>query len=206
MRGYKTIARPALAEHVEKRSRFLCLAAPLTCEEEAIALLEEARAQHREAGHNCYAYILRTGNRQRYSDDGEPSGTAGMPILEVLRRRALLDVMVIVTRYFGGVLLGAGGLVRAYSTGAALALDAAEVVEMHPCILFSVEAAYHHYGKLQNLFAAFEIQSLEEDFGETIRLRLRIRAERFSAFQKELLELSAGGILPTLLEEVLAPD
>jgi len=195
-----------MAEHVEKRSRFISLAAPVSTEKDALTLLEQTRSEHREATHNCYAYILRTGSLTRYSDDGEPGGTAGMPILEVIRRRELFDVMVIVTRYFGGTLLGAGGLVRAYSTGASLALDAAEILALHPCILFSLEIPYHNYGKLQNILPGFGIKIVEEDFAEHVRLRLRIRAERLDAFQKELSEMTAGSVAPVVTGETLAPD
>ena len=111
------------------------LAAPVSDEESAIALLSELRTKYWDATHNCYAYILRSGNIQRYSDDGEPQGTAGMPILEVLRRQNLTDVMVVVTRYFGGTLLGAGGLVRAYTLGATLVLERAKLLQMRPCTI-----------------------------------------------------------------------
>ena len=109
MTQYKTIAAAASTEHTEKRSRFICLAAPVRDEREAHGLLEETRARYWDANHNCYAYTLRAGNIQRCSDDGEPQGTAGMPILEVLRHRGMQNVIVVVTRYFGGTLLGAGG-------------------------------------------------------------------------------------------------
>ena len=205
MNRYKTIAGPATAEHIEKRSRFIGLAAPVREEAEALAMLEDARARHPDANHNCYAYILRSGNIQRCSDDGEPQGTAGLPILEVVRRREMQDVIVVVTRYFGGTLLGAGGLIRAYSQGAALALDAADVLEMRLCTLAAIELPYHSYGKLQNLLAAFGAAVLEENFGENVSLRFRIAGERFPALQKEIAEMSAGSSRPVVFGEEFAP-
>lgn len=203
--GYTTIREEATAEHVEKRSRFLSLAVPVSDEHTAVSILNDLRAKYWDATHNCYAYILRAGGIQRYSDDGEPQGTAGMPILEVLRRRELTDTMVVVTRYFGGTLLGAGGLVRAYTLGTTLALDAAQLVEMRPCTVISVSFPYPLYGKLQNLLPQWRAQTLEEVFEEDVSLTLRLETSQLSALEKELLELSAGQIRPIILREEYAP-
>ena len=205
MPGYKTIAGISVAEHIEKRSRFVCLAAPIPDEGAASALLEDIRARHHGANHNCYAYILRAGGIQRYSDDGEPSGTAGMPMLNVLRHRQIVDAIVIVTRYFGGTLLGAGGLVRAYSLGAGLALDAVTVLNMQPCIIFSLELPYHNYGKVQNLLAAFGAEVLDDSFSDIVRLRLRIVADKLPAFEKDLAQITAGSVSPVVLSKEFAP-
>jgi len=202
--AYKTIAGAASAEHIEKRSRFICLTTPARDEAEALAMLEEVRVRHPDANHNCYAYILRMGNTQRCSDDGEPQGTAGLPILEVLRHRGMQDVIAVVTRYFGGTLLGAGGLIRAYSQGAALALDAAIVLNMCLCTVAAIELHYSGYGKLQNLFAAFGVVVLEESFAENVSLRFRIAADRFLALEKEIAEMSAGSSRPVVLGEEFA--
>ncbi len=198
---YKTIRARAEDEFIERRSRFIGHIAPVGSEEEAIAFLEEVRASNREANHNCYAYVLREGQIKRYSDDGEPQGTAGTPILEVLLRNELVDVCAVVTRYFGGVLLGAGGLVRAYSTGASLAVAAGGILRMAPCTSFVAEVDYALYGKLSYLLPQYNIQVLESDFGEKVRLVLLIRSDRLSAFEKELQELSAGQVSPFVLEE-----
>jgi len=205
MTRYKTIAETVAAEHIEKRSRFICLAAPVRDEAEAAAVLEQARARHPDANHNCYAYILRAGSIQRCSDDGEPQGTAGLPILEVLRHRGVQDVIVVVTRYFGGTLLGAGGLIRAYSLGAALGLDAAIILDMRLCTVASIELPYKGYGKLQNLLAAFGAAVLEDSFGEKVNLRFRIAAEKFPALEKEIAEMSAGSARPVVVGEEFAP-
>ena len=201
---YQTIKAKAQDEFIERRSRFIGHIAPVNSEEEALAFLEEVRASNREANHNCYAYVLREGQIRRYSDDGEPQGTAGVPILEVLLRNQLVDVCAVVTRYFGGVLLGAGGLVRAYSTGANLAVAAGGILHMVPCTSFVVEVDYSLYGKLSYLFPQYHIQVQESSFGEKVRLVLLIRSDRMPAFEKVLRELSSGQVSPFILEERFA--
>jgi uncharacterized YigZ family protein len=198
---YRTIQQKAEDEFVERRSRFIGHIAPVQTEQEAVAFIEEVRACNREANHNCYAYILREGQIKRYSDDGEPQGTAGVPILEVLSRNGLVDVCAVVTRYFGGVLLGAGGLVRAYSTGASLAVTAGGILNMVPCTSFVIEVDYALYGKITYLLPQYRIQVQETSFGEQVRLVLLIKSERFGAFCKELQELSAGQVEPFVLRE-----
>ena len=131
--SYLTLGGQGEIEYVERRSRFLAHARPVTTEEEALAFLEQIRSKYWDASHNVYAYSLREGQIRRFSDDGEPQGTSGMPTLEVLTKSGITDAIIVVTRYFGGVLLGAGGLVRAYSHAARMAVDAAEVLTMRPC-------------------------------------------------------------------------
>ena len=128
--SYKTIKQVAEGYYTEKRSRFIATASFADTEEKALAVLNAVRAANRTARHNVYAYRLREGNRERYSDDGEPAKTAGTPALEVLQHSGLTDLIVVITRYFGGVLLGTGGLVRAYTTATARALENAEVVTL----------------------------------------------------------------------------
>ena len=129
------------AEYIEKKSRFLGGVYPVTSEQEAKEILERVRKQHYDARHNCWCYILKSGQK-RYSDDGEPQGTAGMPILEMLKKEELYDVLCIVTRYFGGVKLGASGLTRAYGHGAKIALEAAGIAQMQPFRFASVPCPY----------------------------------------------------------------
>ena len=128
MNSYKTIRQPAREEYVINKSRFIGHACPCQTEEQALAFLKRIREEYRDATHNCYAYVIgENAGIMRYSDDGEPGGTAGLPMMEVLKARSVVNLCVVVTRYFGGILLGAGGLVRAYSHSCALALDAAHV-------------------------------------------------------------------------------
>ncbi len=204
MSQYRTIAGPARAEFTERKSRFIGQIAPVSSEEEAVAFISGIREQHREATHNCYAYILREGQKSRFSDDGEPSGTAGRPILEVLQREGLTDVAVVVTRYFGGILLGAGGLVRAYAQGAKEAVDAAVPRLMCPAVLFRLEIPYDLYGKVTYILPKYHIVTRDSDFGAEVSLTLLIRGELLAPFAKELEELSAGAAFPHVLDELYA--
>ena len=146
--SYKTVKIESFGEFIEKRSRFIGYCKPVKTEEDATAFINEIRAKHWDARHNVYAYSLREGNLRRYSDDGEPSGTAGMPVLDVITKNEVYDVCVVVTRYFGGILLGKGGLVRAYAQGAKLALEAGQVIKMQSCLLCSLGCSYNQYGKV----------------------------------------------------------
>ena len=150
-KDYKTVLENASDEFVEKRSRFIGYCKPVKTEQEAIDFINEKRSEHWNATHNVYAYSLREGNIKRYSDDGEPSGTAGMPVLDVIVKNEIFDVVVVVTRYFGGVLLGTGGLVRAYSHGSKIAVEAAKPVIMQNCLVCEARCAYNQYGKVSSL-------------------------------------------------------
>lgn len=161
MKGYITLSSPAEARFTEKKSIFIGNAARVETEDEAIAFVKKIKARYPDAKHNVYAYILRENNLSRFTDDGEPHGTAGMPVLNVLRGRELVDCAVVVTRYFGGVLLGTGGLVRAYTEGALLAVNAAGKVEMTPCALVKTESDYTDYQKIR--YAVTKMGGEEKD-------------------------------------------
>ena len=199
--SYTTIRAPSRAECVEKRSRFIGQLIPVSCEQEALDFIALQRQQFWDANHNVYAYILREGQKQRYSDDGEPQGTAGVPVLEVLQREGLTDVCAVVTRYFGGILLGGGGLVRAYSKGAKIAVDAAQRRVMEECVTLELDADYNLYGKISYLLPQLEIQTLDSSFGAAVHLKLLMRQEVRGAFEKHLRELSSGTITPYLTDE-----
>lgn len=190
--SYKTVRQAASAEFTEKRSRFIGYCRPVSTEEEALAFIESVRARHREASHNVYAYIIRENNIMRYSDDGEPGGTAGLPTLDVLRKEGLTDVAVVVTRYFGGVLLGAGGLVRAYGKSARLGVDAAVRVEKLLCRVYSVKTDYSLYGRLQ--YAVMERGYILKDtaFTDGVELTVCVRLSECGAFEKLITEESSG--------------
>lgn len=148
---YKTVRAEANAEVVIKRSRFIGHAKPVETEEEAVAFIDEIKRLHRQATHNCSAYMVgERDQHQKASDDGEPSGTAGKPILEVIKNKGLKNVAVVVTRYFGGIMLGAGGLVRAYTDGAVAGIEAADEIEFVLHREVFVEVDYTWYGKLEN--------------------------------------------------------
>lgn len=201
MKEYRTVAQEGEQEFIEKRSRFIGYAAPVESEEEALRLLGERRALHREASHNVWAYVLRDGQIRRYSDDGEPQGTAGIPVLDVLLKGELVDALVVVTRYFGGTLLGAGGLVRAYSHTAKLAVDAAGIRCMTPCTVFRLQMDYSWYGKITYFLPEFRTVVLDTQFAEVVTMVLRIPTQDCPGFLKKLREVSFGSIVPEKIEE-----
>ncbi len=190
--SYKTVKQGAFAEMTERKSRFIGYCRPVSTEEEAIEFINAVRAKHREATHNVYAYILRANNVMRYSDDGEPSGTAGVPVLEVLRKEGLTDTALVVTRYFGGVLLGAGGLVRAYGKSAKLGVDAAVRVEMRPCRVYSVKTDYGLYGRLQYTLTENGYILKDVIFTDAVELKVCVELDRCTAFEKLITETSGG--------------
>jgi uncharacterized YigZ family protein len=189
--SYKTIAVPARAEIAVKKSRFIARLFPADSPEGAAALLCAVRAEHREASHNVWAYSLREGQRRRYSDDGEPQGTAGLPVLEAVTRAELRDCLCVVTRYFGGILLGAAGLTRAYAQAAGAALAAAEIVVMEPCRSLRLRCGYALYNRVAALLPA-RGAVLAAEFADEVEITLRLRAEDAEAFCARLREASGG--------------
>ncbi|MBD9062125.1 MAG: YigZ family protein [Ruminococcaceae bacterium] len=199
---YKTIARRCEARFIEKKSEFIGYLCPVRTEEEAVAFIEEIRAMHRKATHNCYAYILRENNAARHSDDGEPGGTAGVPIYEVLRKEGLTDVCCVVTRYFGGILLGAGGLVRAYTRGARDAVDAAQIKCMAAAVRMAVTVDYGLYGRLAQIFADLDARVEKEDFADNVQITLCIREENAKTLSDKLIDSCNGNITINELEKL----
>lgn len=199
---YKTIARRCEARFIEKKSEFIGYLCPVQTEEQAVAFIEEIRALHRKATHNCYAYILRENNAARHSDDGEPGGTAGVPIYEVLRKEGLTDVCCVVTRYFGGVLLGAGGLVRAYTKGAKDAVDAAQIKCMAEAVKLAVTVDYGLYGRLAQVFADFDARVEDERFADNVRIVLHIRAENSQKLTDKLVDVCNGAVSVEEIEKL----
>lgn len=191
---YRTIAAPVTASYIEKKSEFIAYLVPVVTQEEAMEAIESVRRQHRRARHNVYAYVLRAGNASRYSDDGEPQGTAGVPVLDVLQKKQLTDVCCVVTRYFGGILLGANGLVRAYSHSAALAVDAAQQKIMCPCYPVSIRTDYTLYGKILYHLPQKELIQTDTIFAEDVTLQLLVRDTYWDILQKELTELTNGKV------------
>lgn len=192
---YRTIAAPVSESFTEKRSEFIGFLSPVSTADEAVDYIQSVKAGHRKARHHVYAYILRDGHTTRYSDDGEPQGTAGVPVLDVLQKRGLTDVCCVVVRYFGGILLGGGGLVRAYSHSAALACDAARIRYMCESTPLSLQMDYTLYGKVTNLLPQFHVLENSCDFGTDVLLSLTVRNEVLDALCAQLTELSAGRIV-----------
>ena len=150
-KAYKTIQQEGCDEFIVSRSRFIGSAKPVSVEKDALEFIEKIKKSHYDARHNVWAYVLGS-SRERYSDDGEPQGTAGLPVLDLIRKEKLRDLVVVVTRYFGGILLGKGGLVRAYSQGARIALDAGKIIEKRAYLTFNIETEYALAGKFQREF------------------------------------------------------
>ena len=174
MEDYRTIRGTATGEYEEKKSRFIAQLSFADSEERAVAFLEQVRAANRTARHNVYAYRLREGNRERYSDDGEPAKTAGTPALEVLQHSGLTDLIVVVTRYFGGVLLGTGGLVRAYTQSTQAGIDAAQLVVVSRCVDLRIRIAYPRYEQLIRLAEDHGAKVLSTDFADAVTMNLRM--------------------------------
>lgn len=200
MREYKTVGTRAEAEIVIKRSRFIGQVSPVADEEQAMDILNSVRKKHYEATHNCHAWIIDPLN-QRSSDDGEPSGTAGRPILEVLRKEDLQRVLVVVSRYFGGIQLGANGLVRAYARTCRAGLEAAGVGWMLPHQQLSVDVDYSLYGKLENQVRERNITVLETAFAQQVTVVFGLPVKELASTMDWLRELSAGQARMALREK-----
>lgn len=192
MRAYRTVQRAARCEIVINRSRFIGRCFPVQSEGEALAFLNDIRKENWDASHHCFAYrIGETGAIARYSDDGEPGGTAGKPIMDVLMGKALVNTLVVVTRYFGGVLLGAGGLVRAYSRSAAEAAEQAEPVCMQPGTELTVTLSYARYQAAEPFLRA-RAQIISCDFAEEVTLRVMADAAQAEALIAAITEKTDG--------------
>lgn len=190
--GWTTVKEAATASFIERKSEFIGSICPVTTEEEALAFVASVKKQYADAKHNVYAYILRDNNITRFSDDGEPHGTAGMPVLDVLRKEGVTDVAVVVTRYFGGILLGTGGLVRAYSQSAKMALDAAGKAVMQKLTVFSVRVSYADLQKIEPVLNAQSLVRLNAVYESDVRLELAILEAGYSPLADALTERTGG--------------
>ena len=192
MEDYKTVKAYGDAEMLERKSRFIGYCRPVKNQDEAIDFINEIRAMHRQATHNVYAYILRNDNIMRYSDDGEPAGTAGVPVLEVIKKEGLTDVCVVVTRYFGGILLGAGGLVRAYGKAAKIGIDAAVRIEKIYCDLYLIRCDYPIYGKLEYAINTEGYILKDCVFENDVCLTVGVKPAQKDKFLKTVADISGG--------------
>ena len=193
-KDYKTVKQENSSEFVEKRSRFIGYCKPVTTEQEAVDFINSKRSEHWNATHNVYAYSLREGNIKRYSDDGEPSGTAGMPMLDVITKNEIYDVCIVVTRYFGGILLGTGGLVRAYSQGAKAALEAGEIVLMQSCMMCKLQCSYNQYGKVSSLIMEIGAEIDDTVFEADVVINFHIKPEELDRLNKQLADATSGEV------------
>ena len=180
-------------EFYEKKSHFIGRVWPVETEEEALEKIQQMKKQHYDATHNCWAYIIRDG-AVRFSDDGEPGGTAGMPMLQVLQREGLQNIVCVVTRYFGGILLGAGGLVRAYTKGAKIAVDAAGKSIKRVWTVVYVPCPYPFYERVRLEVSAFGGIIRQTDFGAEVELELLFPQEKTNEFLERLTDLTSGTV------------
>ena len=198
---YRTVRRSGEAEFIIHKSRFIGYASPAASEEEALDFLQRIRMRHRDATHNCYAYTIgQNMGIMRYSDDGEPGGTAGLPMMEVIKKQQVCNCCVVVTRYFGGVLLGAGGLVRAYTQGCAAGLRAAQIVVMEPTAQYLCEVAYPLWDRVQHHLASLPVQVIRTGFTAAVDFTLLVRERDADMVLAKLTRLTDARI-ETLLEE-----
>ena len=200
-KNYKTVKFNTKDEFVEKRSRFIGYCKPVTTEQEAIDFINKIKKDHWDATHNVYAYSLREGQIKRYSDDGEPSGTAGMPALDVILKNDVVDVVVVVTRYFGGVLLGTGGLVRAYAKGCKVALEAAGIVTMELCSQCNISCSYNQYGKINTLVMQKGGYVDNCDFADNVIIDFHMPVDLVNSLNKSLADATAGEITVEIIGE-----
>lgn len=198
MEGYLVPAGPGEAEFVEKRSRFLGHIRHIESEEEARAFIAQVKKEHFDARHNCWCYLLKDGP-ERYSDDGEPQGTAGIPMLEVFRREQVTDLVCVVTRYFGGVLLGAGGLLRAYTKSAKDALDEAGIAALRPWSATLIPCAYNQVQRLRQELEALGGKVQNIDYGAEVTIEALVPQEVFPQLKDRIFDTSRGSIV---LEEL----
>lgn len=192
MTPYKIPKTGASAEFTERKSVFIGYCRPVANEEEALRFIAEIKVKHQDASHNVYAYRLREGGRSRHSDDGEPSGTAGMPLLDVFVKQEIYDFCCVATRYFGGIMLGAGGLVRAYSHTGAIALEAAGTAWMRPWHSGTVTIGYNLYESAARLLTEHKAVDIEPSFGENVDIDFAAADEDWTAITASLTELTLG--------------
>ena len=200
-RIYTTIRHESSAEFEEKRSLFIGYAKPLKSEDEATEFIKQIKAKHSDATHNVFGYTMKNGIIARYSDDGEPQGTAGMPVLDVIRKSGVDDACVVVTRYFGGTLLGAGGLVRAYSQAAKIALEAAEIVTFEPYTELSIPCSYSDYQKISAELPKYGAITDDTEYSDSIMLKIAVKNEIVSKVIDKISEISAGKSIPQVVGE-----
>ena len=208
MKNYKTITADEIfsAEYEVKKSVFIATVKHVEGEESAREFLQFMRKKYFDATHNCSAWILgETGNLQKSNDDGEPGGTAGNPILETLKKNDLTDTIIVVTRYFGGIKLGAGGLIRAYSHTAALGIDAAKIVRMTTFQKISLTLEYNFLATVENFLRKKNIRVESSDYADVVTLNILILPAQVENFLVELTDLTAANFLHELNEKILLP-
>ncbi len=203
---YRTIKDYGEDEVIINKSRFIGYATPISSEEDALVFIDMIKTKHRDATHNVYAYVFGPdSNIQRFNDDGEPSGTAGIPVLEVIKKEDLRNVCVVVTRYFGGTKLGGGGLIRAYTKSAKISLDAGRIVDMTLHTELSIEIDYTLFGKIENYLSNSGYKAEDMIYKEKVEIHVYVMNSKLEGFIKDLMNLTNGCANITSLEEKHLP-
>ena len=202
MSNYKTLHKFGVDEYIVEKSTFIGYAKPIKTEEEAIEFINEIKKKHKDATHNVWAYTIGENmNIQRYSDDGEPQGTAGIPTLEVIKKEDLRDVVVVVTRYFGGIKLGAGGLVRAYTKGAKVGIEAGIVIENVKYSEVKIKIEYTQLGRIQNEIMNLRFKVKDTIYSEDVELIVYVRNEEAQSLMDRIIDITSGTADVSLGEE-----
>lgn len=204
MKEYKTVEFESSDEFTEKKSRFIGYVKPVKTQAEAVEFINSIKSKHWDATHNVSAYVLKENNIQRSSDDGEPSGTAGVPVLDVLLKEGLVDVCVVVTRYFGGTLLGAGGLIRAYSHGSKIAVEAGHIITMAPCKIITASVDYSFYDRMNIMLGDFGANIENSEFADKVNIVFSLKESLVDNLSKTLTEQSNGKYTLNIIGEKFA--
>lgn len=198
---YKTVSRHSESLLIEKKSKFISNVKPVETEEEALEFLQETKKKYADATHNVYAYVIDENNISRYSDDGEPGGTAGMPVLDTIRKEGLLDVIVVVTRYFGGTLLGTGGLVHAYGASAKQGLEESEIITKTLCNLVDFKVDYTLVGKVQYMISTNNYILEDTIYDNEVTFRICSKIENTEKLIADMIDLTNGRVTYEVSDE-----
>lgn len=204
--SYRTLAKKSSDEIIINKSRFVGYASPIVNEEEAVLFIKEISEKHKDATHNVYAYVYgKESSIQRFSDDGEPSGTAGIPVLETIKKEELRNIVVVVTRYFGGTKLGGGGLIRAYTKSAKIAINSSIIVENKLFNKLLMRVSYSSYGKIENYFIEGDYVAESIEFLEQVEIEIHIEKNKIDIVISDLMNITNGELFYDLRGEIYLP-
>ncbi len=205
MELFSTVLNTTDVEITEKRSRFIATISHVESESEAFEFIADIKSKYWDARHNVYAFVLENGNIARYSDDNEPHGTAGKPILDVIVGNNLKNVVIVVTRYFGGILLGTGGLVRAYSSAAASAVENSEIYEMRNCISVNIKCEYNQFEIVKKILENFSAETVHTDFSTQVIIKANVEEKYYGEFSEKLVNSLNGRVDMEEIDKFFAP-
>jgi len=201
MQGYTTVKQVSSFEYEDRKSVFIGECSPVSNEAEALAFIERSKKKYPDARHHVYAYVLRENSTMRFTDDREPQGTAGMPVLDVIRKNGCTDVCIVVTRYFGGTLLGTGGLVRAYTSAALGALEGAEIIRYDIYNEISIEVSYSDYGKITSALADVGFRTEDTLYTDGVCVLGKLLKENYQKIEEQITEITSGRAKINILSE-----